>query len=406
MKVLMNAGPWLPVPPTGYGGIENIVATLIPPLRERGVHVVLASVGGTSIEADELLGVYGEGQFEHLQKPYNQVMGIAHAHQARLVAELLRRDDIDLVHDHLEVVGPAVLSAFGGPPVLHTLHWDLRKHAEFYRSFPASIAVNGVSDSQLRRAPAALRAASLGSVHLATPLAGADVRVPRGEHLVVMGRVCALKGQHVAARICRALGLPLVLAGPVSGLDGPAELDAVTADPGHPLNGHPDVRYHAEQVAPLLDGDLIRWVGAVGGEDRDRLYASARAALFPIQWDEPGGTAVVEALALGVPPIGLRRGVLPEIIDHGRTGLLADTEEELAEMVLRAGEIDPEECRREARTRFSPAVMADRYLELYERAAARAPRRGARRERRPGRRHGPAAQRDPAGPVASPAAGA
>ncbi|MDH2430256.1 glycosyltransferase [Sphaerisporangium sp. TRM90804] len=376
MNVLMNAGPWLPVPPSDYGGIENIVATLIPPLRERGVRVVLASVGTSTIEVDELVSVFDEGQFTHLQKPYNQVMGVAHAHQARVVAELARRDDIDLVHDHLEVVGPAVLSALGGPPVLHTLHWDLRKHAAFYGDFPRSIAVNGVSESQLRRAPAALRAASLGAVHLATPLADSGLRAERGDHLVVLGRVCGLKGQHIAARICQKLGLPLVLAGPVSGLNNAAELEAVVQDPDHPLNGHPDVRYHVDQVAPYLDGDLVTWAGSVGGEARDRLYASARAALFPIQWDEPGGTAVVEALALGVPPIGLRRGVLPEIIDHGRTGFLADTEEELAEFVLRVDEIDPEECRREARARFSPAVMADRYLELYERAIAGSRGRG------------------------------
>ncbi|MGA4990933.1 glycosyltransferase [Nonomuraea bangladeshensis] len=367
MKVLMNAGPWLTVPPPGYGGIENVVATLVPALRERGVQVVLASVGSSDLEVDELISVFDDGQFGELQKPYNQVMGIAHAHQARIVAELRGRDDIDLVHDHLEVVGPAVLAAYGGPPVLHTLHWDLRKHPHFYGAFPSSIKVNGVSESQLARAPEALRAASLGAIHLATPLADRRVEAERGEHLVVMGRVCGLKGQHVAARVCQKLGLPLVLAGPVSGRDSQAELDAVAQDPDHPLHGHPDVRYHLDQVTPYLDHDLVKWVGAVGGEERDRLYASARAALFPIQWDEPGGTAVVEALALGVPPVGLRRGCLPEIIDHGRTGFLADTEEELAEWLLRIDEIDPEECRAEARRRFSPSVMGERYLELYER---------------------------------------
>ncbi|WP_084960956.1 glycosyltransferase [Thermoactinospora rubra] len=376
MKVLMNAGPWLPVPPSGYGGIENVVATLVPPLRARGVEVVLASVGESAIEVDELVSVFDEGQFRHLQKPYNQVMGLAHAHQARVVAELRRRDDIDLVHDHLEVVGPAVLSAFrggsGGPPVLHTLHWDLRKHPAFYGAWPAGIAVNGVSRSQLERAPRALREAALGAIHLATPLADAPVTAPREEHLVVMGRICGLKGQHIAARVCQKLGLPLVLAGPVSGLNTPAELDRVLSDPEHPLHGHPDVRYHQEEVSRYLDGDLVRWIGGVGGPDRDRVYASARAALFPIQWDEPGGTAVVEAMALGIPPIGFRRGCLPELIDHGRTGFLADTEEELAELVLRAEEIDPEECRREARARFSPGVMADRYLEMYERVIGRA----------------------------------
>ncbi|HEX4813182.1 MAG TPA: glycosyltransferase [Nonomuraea sp.] len=370
MKVLVNAGPWLTVPPPGYGGIENVVATLVPALRERGVQVVLASVEASTLEVDELISVYPEGQFTELQKPYNQVMGIAHAHQARVVAELRARDDIDLVHDHLEVVGPAVLSALGGPPVLHTLHWDLGKHPDFYRAFPASIAVNGVSESQLARAPEALRAAALGSIHLATPLAGRDVRAPRNEHFVVMGRICRLKGQHVAARLCQKLGLPLVLAGPVSGRNTPGELDVVAQDPYHPLHNHPDVRYHLDQVSRYLDGELVRWVGAVGGPARDRLYAGARAALFPIQWDEPGGTAVVEALALGVPPVGLRRGCLPEIIDHGRTGFLADTEEELAEWVLRVDEIDPDECRAEARRRFSPSVMADGYVELYERVAA------------------------------------
>jgi glycosyltransferase involved in cell wall biosynthesis len=373
MKVLVNSGPWLTVPPPGYGGIENVVATLVPELRARGVHVVLASVGASTLEVDELISVYADGQFTELQKPYNQVMGIAHAHQARVVAELRARDDIDLVHDHLEVVGPAVLSALDGrtgcPPVLHTLHWDLRKHPDFYGVFPSSIAVNGVSESQLARAPEALRAASLGAIHLATPLAGREPAVTRGAHFVVMGRICRLKGQHVAARLCQKLGLPLVLAGPVSGRDTQAELDVVAQNPDHPLHGHPDVRYHLDQVSRYLDGDLVRWVGAVGGADRDRLYASARAALFPLQWDEPGGTAVVEALALGVPPVGLRRGCLPEIVDHGRTGFLADSEEELAEWVLRVDEIDPEECRREARRRFSPSVMADRYLELYERAA-------------------------------------
>ncbi|WP_433438585.1 glycosyltransferase [Nonomuraea sp. CA-141351] len=371
MKVLVNAGPWLAVPPPGYGGIENVVATLVPALRERGVQVVLASVGSSTLEVDELISVFDDGQFTELQKPYNLVMGIAHAHQARVAAELRARDDIDLVHDHVEVVGPTVLSALAGPPVLHTLHWDLHKHPAFYGAFPPGIAVNGVSQSQLARAPGALRAASLGAVYLASPLADRDLRVDQGEHLVVMGRICALKGQHVAARICQKLGLPLVLAGPVSGRDTAAELDVVVQNPYHPLHSHPDVRYHLDQVSRYLDGKLVRWVGAVGGAARDDLYASARAALFPIQWDEPGGTAVVEALALGVPPVGLRRGCLPEIIDHGRTGFLADSEEELAEWVLRVDEIDPEECRREARRRFSPSVMAERYLELYERVIAR-----------------------------------
>ncbi|GAA0943373.1 glycosyltransferase [Nonomuraea longicatena] len=381
MRILMNAGPWLRVPPPGHGGAEHVVATLVPALRERGVHVTLATVGASTTRADRVIGVYADGQYTALRKPYNQAMGIAHAHQTRVAAEA-RDGDYDLVHDHLEVVGPAVLATLDGPPVLHTLHWDLRRHPAFYARWPEDVAVNSVSYAQFEQAPAALRSASLGTAHLATPLTGREVRGLGGDHVVVMGRIGAARGQHVAARLCQKLGLPLVLAGPVSGHDDPDELARLLANPDHTLHRHPDVRYYFDEVAPYLDGDRIRWAGGVGGHERERLFAAARAALFPTTWPEPGATAVVEALALGVPPVGLRRGCLPELIDHGRTGFLADSEEELADWLLRIDDLDPEECRREARTRFSPGAMAERYLRLYEatrlRKAARQHRHRAR----------------------------
>ena len=161
--VLMNAGPWLPVPPDGYGGIENVVAALVPELRRRGIRVLLATVARSTLPADERLTSFRGGQFEVLQRPYNQVSGVAHAHLHAVVRALRDRDDIDLVHDHVEVVGLAVLAAAalapGSPPVLHTLHWDLRKHADFYSGLDAGprVRVNGVSASQLNRAPEALR---------------------------------------------------------------------------------------------------------------------------------------------------------------------------------------------------------------------------------------------------------
>ncbi|WP_198679250.1 glycosyltransferase [Thermomonospora amylolytica] len=345
-------------------------------MRARGVRVVLASVGASTLAADEHLHVFEEGRFDQLQRPYNQVMGIAHAHMQRIVAELRRRDDIDLVHDHVEAVGLSVLSAMGpsAPPVLHTLHWDLRKHPELYGAFDGGdrVRVNGVSRSQLLRAPAGLRAHSLGWAYLATPLADrcAAVRERAGRRqrngpVVMLGRICALKGQHVGVRLCRELGLPLVLAGPVGGLAGPRELAWALADPDHRAHSDPDVRYYREQVEPFVDGDLVRWVGSAEGADRDRLLLEAPAALFPVQWEEPGGTAVIEALACGTPVVGLRRGCLPELVEHGCTGLLADGERELRDYLKRVQDIDPQECRRSCARRFSPTVMAERYLEFY-----------------------------------------
>jgi glycosyltransferase involved in cell wall biosynthesis len=372
--VLLNAGPWLPVPPNGYGGIENVLATLVPELRRLGVRVVLASVGSSTEPVDELVSVFPDGQFSWIQRPYNQACGVAQAHLAGVVREVRSRDDVDLVHDHVEAVGIATLAAMGpdGPPVLHTLHWDLGKHPELYGSFDGGdrVRVNGVSASQLARAPQALRDHAVGHVHLATPLAvDADRRPPaaKGDHVVMLGRITPGKGQDVGARLAHEAGFDLVLAGPVGPYKQPDDLAAAVHDPVAAAN--PDVRYWSEKVAPHVDGDRVRWVGTVTGTARDELVASARAVLAPLRWEEPGGTFVVESLALGTPVIATARGCLPELVDHGRTGMLADDEEDLADLVLAAGKVEPAECAREAARRFTPAVMAARYVELYEQVA-------------------------------------
>jgi glycosyltransferase involved in cell wall biosynthesis len=378
MTVLVNAGPWLSVPPPGYGGIENVLAALVPELRRRGVRVVLATVDSSTLPVDERISAFPDGRFADLQRPYNQVMGVAAAHLHRVVRELRRRDDVVLVHDHQEAFGPTVLSALGSdcPPVLHTLHWDLRKHPALYGELDGgrSLWVNGVSFSQLTTAPPALRRLSVGHVHLATPLAvGADRRpaVRKGEHLVVVGRVTRYKGQAAAARLAHRTGAEVVLAGPVGPYHRPADLLRDDVDVTNP-----DVRYWLEEVEPLVDGRRVRWVGTVAGEERDGLVATARASLVPIDWEEPGGTAVVESLALGTPVVGFRRGCLPELVEHGRTGLLVDPgdEDALAAAVGEVDRLDPDACRREAARRFTPSRMAERYLRLYDKVLARSGR--------------------------------
>ncbi|MEU4792306.1 glycosyltransferase [Micromonospora tulbaghiae] len=370
LTVLMNAGPWLSVPPPGYGGIENVIATLVPELRRLGVRVVLASVESSTLPVDEKIAVFPDGQFHALQRPYNQVCGVSQAHLSGVVRALHARDDIDLVHDHVEAVGLATLTAMGpdAPPVLHTLHWDLAKHPELYGNLDGGdrVRVNGVSASQLARAPQALRAHSVGHVHLSTPLAvDADRHAPvtKGDHVVILGRINPGKGQDLGARLAQEAGFRLVLAGPVGPYHRPEDLAAA----GDEARQNPDVRFFYEQVAPYVDGDRVRWVGTVAGRERDDLVASARASLFPLRWEEPGGTAVVESLSLGTPVVATARGCLPELIEHGRTGLLTGDEQELGDLVLAAGGLEPAECRREAARRFTPARMAQRYVELYDR---------------------------------------
>jgi glycosyltransferase involved in cell wall biosynthesis len=364
----MNAGPWLEVPPTGYGGIETVVATLVAELRRAGVRVILATVGTSALEADGYVRPIAEPRFRSVAAPYNQASGIAHAHMRGVVAALRENPSIDLVHDHLEVVGPAVLAAMGeqAPPTLQTLHWDLRKHSDFYSTFDGEgrVAFAAVSQSQLDQAPAALRAQTIGVVPLAVP-PPPDISVERGCHVVVLARITREKGQDIAARACLRAGLPLVLAGPVAGVEDPDELERRLAAGDPALEAHPDVRFYVSEVAPLVDGTSVRWLGSVAGLAKERLLQSARALLVPLRWAEPGGTGVVEALARGVPVVATPMGVLPSLVEHGVTGYLGRSEDDLARFLRQTDDIDPAACRA-AVANWTPKEMARRYLDLYD----------------------------------------
>ncbi|RBY77715.1 glycosyltransferase family 4 protein [Geodermatophilus sp. TF02-6] len=381
MKILMDAGPWLPVPPPGYGGLENVVATLTAELRARGHTVVLASVGESTLPVDGLVSAFPTGRFEQLGGPYPQVVGTAHAHEQVVLATLaehaLAGAPFDLVHTHVEVVGPAVLGGLGdaGPPVVATLHWDPRRNADFWSVFDGRDRVffAGVSDSQVAQAPQRLREQVIGIVPLSVPVDDQPPvpRAERGDSVLVLARLCEIKGVDTALRACRAAGVPLVLAGPVGGLPDRPALTAALAQPGHPASTHPDVAWFAEHVDPHLDGVSARWIGSVGGEEKAALLRTSRAVLFPIRWEEPGGTAVCEALAAGTPVVAMARGCLPSLVEDGRTGFLATDEEGFTAALSRLDEIDPEECAGQARRRFAPAVMADGYERVYAEAMAR-----------------------------------
>lgn len=375
MKILMDAGPWLAVPPQGYGGLENVVATLVTELRHRGHTVVLATVQESRQPADGTVWAFRTGQFSHLAAPYPEVVGVAQAHMETVLAEIRRHAEagapFDLVHSHLEVVGPAMLGASGDavPPVLQTLHWDLRRNADFYASFDGRgrVFFAGVSDSQVARGPHRLREQTLGAVPLAVPIPEGPpaTRDERYESVLVLSRINELKGTDIALRACRSAGVPLVLAGPVGGQPDRVSLEAALADPASPVRNYPDVRFFLERVEPLLDDHRARWIGSVSGQQKADLLRRSRAVLFPLRWDEPGGTAVCEALAAGTPVVALRSGCVPSLVEHGVTGLLADDEAGFTAALEGLDPLDPLACSATARRRFAPPVMAAGYERLY-----------------------------------------
>ncbi len=383
LTVLVNAGPWLPVPPSNYGGVENLLSYLIPELCKLGHRVLLATVGDSRIrEVDEAdrLSLFGEGQLRHIAEPYCDVVGIAHAHMQRVVKAIRETPGIDVIHDMLEVVGPSVLAALGPghPPVLHSMQWNPACHRDFYRSFDGGgrVFFNCISEPQLDSLDDNLRRLTLGMVHNAVDPSVFRADVPVGDYFLTLARFTSDKGQDIAARICRDLGAPLRMAGTVAGIETPELLDKELADEHSPVHQNKDAQYYLSEVRPYED-ERISWVGSVGGEQKIKLLAGARALLMPIRWEEPFGMAVIEALACGTPVVAMRRGAMPVIIQDGRNGFLAGGEGEFRRRVGQVGRISREACRQSVLERFSAAEMAVRYSELYQQVIAAASRDGS-----------------------------
>jgi glycosyltransferase involved in cell wall biosynthesis len=194
----------------------------------------------------------------------------------------------------------------------------------------------------------------------------------RTDSVLVLSRLCEAKGIDIALRACRAAGVRLVLAGPVGGQPDRAALEAALADPASPVRGYPDVRWFLDHVAPQIDGARVRWIGSVSGTEKADLLRRSRAVLFPIRWEEPGGTAVCEALAAGTPVVAMARGCLPSLVESRRTGYLAEDEAAFTAALGRLADLDPQLCVATARSRFSPEVMADGYERLYAELLRRA----------------------------------
>jgi glycosyltransferase involved in cell wall biosynthesis len=382
LTVFINAGPWLPVPPSGYGGVENMLRYLIGELGKREHRVILGTVGQSEIKVDQQETVFWEGQHPQIDAPYSDAVWVAHKHMHKMASVIRETEGIDVVHDLLEIVGPTVLAALGpaAPPVLHTLQWNLHFHREFYRDFDGRgrVFFNGISEPQMATATGNLRDRHLGVVHNGVDVNDFTFREDKDDYVITLARFARDKGQDIAARICERLRLPLLMAGTVGGIDSPKLLKSELSKRDSPFHYYKDVEYYRRAVRPYERRSRypwrgrdrrIEWIGSVGGEEKRDLVAGAKALLMPIRWEEPFGMAVIEALASGTPVVAMRHGAMPVIIQDGYNGFLADNEQEFEQCLqrVRSGEIKAENCRRSVEEGFSAARMADRYVGLYER---------------------------------------
>ncbi|MEA2179563.1 MAG: hypothetical protein QOG77_2860 [Solirubrobacteraceae bacterium] len=343
-RIAMLAPPWIPVPPPDYGGIELVVALLCDALVARGHELELFCAPG-SRSAARVRPLLDAPHPESIGRSLFEADHVARAFAA-IDAAADAGGPFDVVHDHSGYTALAMADRLA-TPLVHTVHgpFDMDT-SSYYGVQGAKGALVCISHAQARSAPDGANVAAV--VHNPIDVESWPVGYQKQDYLLWLGRFVPEKGPHRAIRVARLAGRPLVLAG--------------TVQPRFE-------RFFATEVEPHIDGETVRYVGEVGGERKQRLFADAFAFLMPIRWPEPFGLVMVESLAAGTPVLAFSHGAAPEIVEHGRTGFLVGDEEEMAAMVDKAAGIDPADCRRAAE-RFSPDHVASRYESVYLAALA------------------------------------
>lgn len=353
LRVAMVAPPWFPIPPRGYGGIEAVVHLLARGLRGRGHQVTLLAASGTDLE-HRAITLAGSDWGRDLGMPNQRIREATY--QVRVDRELARRAaEFDVVHLHNEYAGMAAARLGSGRlPYVATVHGGINEPVlSFLAEIDSAVELVAISQAQ-RDSAGGIRWNSV--VHNAVSSEGLTFRAQKDDYLLQLARVTPEKGQHTAIEVAARLHLPLVLAGKV-------DRDGVSQ------------RYFTQQIQPHL-GKGVRWLEDVSGEQKAELIAGAAAMLYPIEWEEPFGLAMVEAMISGTPVLAFARGAAKEIVEPAVTGFLARDVDEMVSLVPAARQLDPAACARQARFRFSAERMAQGYeaaylsaLELAERPA-------------------------------------
>ena len=340
----MLAPPWIPVPPPGYGGIEQVIALLASELTERGNDVTLFAAPGTRSTARVLSPLEGPHPDEIQLSVYEA------DHVASAFANVDEADEpFDVIHDHCGFTAFAFADRVG-TPVLHTLHGPFTQvTSAFYARHAHKAKAVALSRFQAEQAPHGLDVVAV----IGNPIVvdAFPFRDEKDDYLLWIGRMNDDKGPQRAIAAAREAGASLVLAGPVQ--------------PGQE-------KFFASEVEPQIDGEQIRYIGEVGDEKLE-LYAGARALLMPIRWPEPFGLVMTEAMACGTPVIAFPEGSAPELVLNGETGFVVGDEHEMAAAVARLGELDPARVRESTRDRFDVETVAAAYERAYEGVASGSP---------------------------------
>jgi glycosyltransferase involved in cell wall biosynthesis len=341
MKIAQIAPLMEAVPPKLYGGSERVVASLTDELVALG-HDVTLFASGDSVTDAKLEAVWPRAL--RLDETIRDPLA---AHMLMLETVTERADEFDMIHLHVDYLGYSLMKRTGVPFVA-TLHGrlDLPELKPLYARF-RDIPVVSISDAQRVHLP---DANYIATIHHGLSERKLKVGSGSGGYLAFLGRISPEKAPDAAIRIAVKAGLPLKIA---------AKVDKV------------DRAYFAEHVEPLLGHAHIDFIGEIGEADKAEFLGNALALLFPIDWPEPFGLTMIEAMACGTPIIARRRGSVPEVIEDGVSGFIVDDEAQAVAATRRLARIDRARVRRAFEQRFTARRMAEDYLNIYHGLIAR-----------------------------------
>lgn len=339
MKILLTVDPEIPVPPLGYGGIERIVDMLIHQYLKKGNEVILLAHPESKVNC-KLIGWKGakSQNKRDLLKNTAQLTRLTYCNRFDVIHSFSRLAYMTAI---LPLSIPKVMTYQREPTISQAKKANLIARK-------GSIVFTGCSNyisNQLATVAEAYTIYNGAPMHSYNATSSVDEDAP----LVFLGRIEPIKGTSVAIKVAKRSNRKLIIAGNI-----PSEHQ----------------NYFDEKISPYLD-DQITYIGPVNDQEKNELLGKGLALLMPIQWNEPFGIVMAEAMACGTPVLGFGRGSVPEVVNHGVTGFISRTGEEMIQQVALIHELSRCQIRKVAEVRFSDEKISDDYLKLYSRIIKR-----------------------------------
>jgi glycosyltransferase involved in cell wall biosynthesis len=333
MRIALIASPFIAVPPRMYGGTELFIGHLAEGLKQHGIDVVVYANGDSTVDV-EVRSLYPKSDWPLHGDIFGSLKDMNHT--AWAIADAA--PDCDILH--LNNAPGLAISRLVELPFVYTVHHPHEDSlSDFYAYYPD---VNYVTISDFQRSLEAMPRRQ--TIHHGIKIEDYPFQEHKQQYLSFIGRLAPVKGPHLAIAVAKKAGIPLKIAGEVQPMFK---------------------SYFEAEVKPHIDGSFIEYVGEADLQAKNELLGNSMAMLFPIQWNEPFGLVMIEAMACGTPVIALRGGSVSEVVVDGVSGYVCENVEEMTQRIYNLS-IPSEVIHEYARENFSVDVMVAKYLSLYE----------------------------------------